>query len=127
MGVLFCCLAGRVRLSTFLLWVLKPRVLAKPVLAFQDLQSHVLGQSLHRVANVRGVDATDRHIRSDLEGAHKEGLLLPRGEHLVALEDLVRIQAEDGPFIEGDAIEDRDLQRVPIQVLYTWVRVCDIP
>jgi hypothetical protein len=40
---------------------------------------------------------------------------------------LVRIQAEDGPFIEGDAIEDRDLQRVPIQVLYTWVRVCDIP
>jgi hypothetical protein len=42
-----------------------------------------------------------------------------RGLPLVALEDLVRVQAEDRPGVEGDAVEDRDLQRAPIQVLHT--------
>ena len=120
MGVLFCCLTSRVRLGTFLLGVLKPRVLSKPVLPFEDLQRHLLGECLHRVAYVGGVYAADLHVRGGLERAHEEALLLPGGEELVALEYLVGVQAEDRPGVEGDAVEDRDLQRVPIQVLHTY-------
>jgi hypothetical protein len=61
-------------------WILEPGVERVPILAFEDLERHVFGQSLNCVSNIRGIDALDLDVGCDLEASHVELLFLARGK-----------------------------------------------